>query len=905
MSWKSNMKSNSIEQHVVKLICGDETGNAVIVDNFHAITVKHCIRNYIENGESIKLICQQDGEKVLSASLEDCERLKDEQIVVLSISPQTEMTTLTLLSYKPLIFEKAATVGFDKNYFERAIWQELKCVGNNNGGQSDLIHDLVFKGESKERSVKGLSGSPIVKFDNRENVYGLVSMERCESGSQIDIEGISIASHMDYLKRKSITIHTSRDNDDEHRMELDSDNKWDLYLKEDNHLKPYMFNAKVIEFCGRHNELNELMKFVDDSQKFSWWVLTGASGSGKSRIAYELSNKLSETGWVVSYLYNGDISKLDVARESAKEHKNCLIIADNAGAYSSVLGKWMLEILDNLNSKVRVLIIDRNTSLNSNDMLFRGLFEYDLNGQLLAYLWNKEFLKLSKLDDEEIKKIIHLYADYKNLIIDEDTMENLLNILNAIDRSLMRPLYAMFIVDAWSEGFKLNNCKLDSILEWIIQKEYSYRSNIIRECVGDVRVNLRRIRSVDTLLFIATINGGIDLQSIKDRYNTYWNEAKRTIEESATCAELEEVLTSIGLLVNDRIMVPIKPDILGEYYVISNFNKMKEAMFIDNWADNERLQEFVFRMLFEYTDKTINNKAFRSLFFHSFLQGKPQTQNAIDIYSQTLNELIYYDELDNILVYIEKLAEILDYNGGLHCAKNYAFGLVNLSAKQTDIRLITDTIDKLKNLEEKFNNSDIRFSYAQGLFNLANNQELLHKYKTIKKIKQLLDKDNSNQGVALEYAKSLYNLYGYQPTEAEMKTAEELKCLSEAYPKNEDIAKEYAMFLYNIQDEGFNKEQISSIIAQLFELSLRFTSNVDIQFYIIWALKFIANNQNDTDAVHTKSVIGRIKQNLDKEDIEKIEVEGAMKFYKDENGEPLFKVINIGGRIYLNDGDVL
>lgn len=54
-----------------------------------------------------------------------------------------------------------------------------------------------------------------------------------------------------------------------------------------------------------------------------------------------------------------------------------------------------------------------------------------------------------------------------------------------------------------------------------------------------------------------------------------------------------------------------------------------------------------------------------------------------------------------------------------------------------------------------------------------------------------------------------------------------------------------------------------------------------------------------------KSVIGRIKQNLDKEDIVKIEVEGAMKFYKDENGEPLFKVINIGGRIYLNDGDVL
>ena len=91
----------------------------------------------------------------------------------------------------------------------------------------------------------------------------------------------------------------------------------------------------------------------------------------------------------------------------------------------------------------------------------------------------------------------------------------------------------------------------------------------------------------------------------------------------------------------------------------------------------------------------------------------------------------------------------------------------------------------------------------------------------------------------------------------------------------------------------------------LFELSLRFTSNVDIQFYIVWALKFIANNQDDTDAVHTKSVIGRIKQNLDKEDIEKIEVEGAMKFYKDENGEPLFKDINIGGRIYLNDGDVL
>lgn len=889
----------------MKLKCGEETGNALIIDNSHAITVKHCVREYFDDRECIKLYNNEGDETVFDAVINSSLETESEPIVVLSFSPPLNITEFPLLlSYIPNVFEEAATYGFNKNYSERAVWHELKCISNNVDSQSGIVQDLIFREKSSEKSVEGLSGSPIVQLENKSNVYGLMSVERLEGGSKIDIEGISFLSHIDYLKKESVLVNEIAELESQQVNTTKRNGIRGLTLNNDNHLNPYLFNADTIEFCGRHKEMSNLMGFIESDQRFSWWVLTGEAGSGKSRIAYELCSKLSGSGWNVSYFYNenNDIFK-EVYKSISSFSKN-LIIADNGRTYSYILGKWMLEIINNTSALVRVLIIDRNTNTDQDDILLHNLYENDLNGQLHNRIWNKTYLRLERFEDKEVSDIISSYALYRGLAIDEESMKKLVHILHVIDNDHMRPLYAMFLVDAWSEGFNLTNCKLENIIEWIINRDYTHRANVIRESVGDVRVNMRRVKAIDALLFISTYNGGVDLDTIKEKYKTYWNEAIKSIENSTTGIGLEELLISAGLLL-DNTIIPIKPDILGEYYTISNFVRMKAAMFTDGWSDNENLQMFLLRTLNDYKEKIINDKPFRVPFLQEFMQGKPNTQRAIDIYCTTLIALIHFDQLEKRSDYVNKLAEIYDYNRGVQSAIYYSIGLLDLSAKQADLSSLVKTVETLREIERKYNNDEIRLCYAKALFNLSNSQELRDKYKTVKKIKQLLTKDKTNQLIAYEYAKSLYNLYGFQSTDAEMKTAEELKDLSEEYSENEDIAKEYAMFLYNIQDEGFNNEQIGSIINQLYALSLRFTDNKDIQLYIIWALRAISYNNSELFEEPINELILNIKSNLKKEDIEYIEVKGTFKFLRDENGEQLVKAINAGGKIYIDEDSII
>lgn len=48
------------------------------------------------------------------------------------------------------------------------------------------------------------------------------------------------------------------------------------------------FASSAVERVGRRDELAELEAFLSDVRPFSWWVWTGPSGVGKSRLAVEL-----------------------------------------------------------------------------------------------------------------------------------------------------------------------------------------------------------------------------------------------------------------------------------------------------------------------------------------------------------------------------------------------------------------------------------------------------------------------------------------------------------------------------------------------------------------------------------------------------------------------------------------
>lgn len=49
--------------------------------------------------------------------------------------------------------------------------------------------------------------------------------------------------------------------------------------------------SRSTTFSGRTEEMRLLQSFLEGTQKFAWWIVTGPAGEGKSRLALELCEK--------------------------------------------------------------------------------------------------------------------------------------------------------------------------------------------------------------------------------------------------------------------------------------------------------------------------------------------------------------------------------------------------------------------------------------------------------------------------------------------------------------------------------------------------------------------------------------------------------------------------------------
>lgn len=260
----------SIENNVVKLQCGGESGNAVVLNSNTAVTVKHCVNNYFEKQDKIILYDSNGQELVATVIGNDADCFQNEQYVFLNFEPKLNVGTVSLVTHFPRTFEKAAVFGFDKNHCEAPIWHKIEYIGSRERVAYDAIYDLIYNDDTKEKSVAGLSGSPIVFLESRNFVYGLISQERLEAGEQINIEGISVASQKEYIRLQGISVEEINN-----RSTIDADKKtigYDYSVRSKEILDPCvvesqgpLFEYKLEEItslalCGKMQEALERLR---------------------------------------------------------------------------------------------------------------------------------------------------------------------------------------------------------------------------------------------------------------------------------------------------------------------------------------------------------------------------------------------------------------------------------------------------------------------------------------------------------------------------------------------------------------------------------------------------------------------------------------------------------------------
>ena len=175
----------------------------------------------------------------------------------------------------------------------------------------------------------------------------------------------------------------------------------------------------------RDEEYEFLNTFIDDDSLFSWQVLSGAGGSGKSRLGLEYCKSLPFY-WEKGF-YSAETLK---PFQSWTPSYNTFIVIDNVGTKIDFVKK-LIELLSsnskNFLFKVRILLLERELKLPNN--WYGGE-----DNNLIDYQF-KEPLPITELNKRNLAKIIRTFHDFTG------SDKKLLKMLKDFDND-MRPLYA-------------------------------------------------------------------------------------------------------------------------------------------------------------------------------------------------------------------------------------------------------------------------------------------------------------------------------------------------------------------------------------------------------------------------------------------------------------------------------
>ncbi len=596
-----------------------------------------------------------------------------------------------------------------------------------------------------------------------------------------------------------------------------------------------------------------LTDFLTDPQTaFKWWAITGPGGSGKSRLAYEFKKRLPN-GWKSRYLGSDDYDDLSALPDKLTE--KTLLIADYVQEYAKELGKFIARLNKAPRDlPLRVLLVEREANDESETASWVTQLYSDVHDEIgLKKACYKEFLNLQPLSDDNLKEIIRNYAiavqSESNRKFTDKKAEMLLQRLKKIDPDLCRPLYAMFLTDAYISENDPEQWNREKILDYVVGREIKRLDFNIAQATGSKDEKL--LSACKYLWCTATVLQDMSMEVLKELCPEQWD----IIEKKAERFESpEELLTKIGLAVKDEIPA-LRPDLMGEYYVLNWLMNQKQDTVNDFlnavWSQSLLTVIFFARILDDYK-QLINEKPENwDLFILDYMDLSEDNALFYSIF------LVQVTARCNIIDRLEKCAstlEKLSYNY-TDIIIQYAKGLVNLINKQ-DVHKAEETISKLQILKSEFpENTEIAVRYAKGLFNLSCDQDEHKAEESINKLEVLHLEYPENTEITIEYAKGLVNLISKQDEYKAEETISKLEILKSEYPENTEIVVIYVNGLFNLSNKQ-NKHKAKETISRLEVLKSEHPENTEI--VVIYA-KGLFNLSCDQDEHKAEEIISRLE----------------------------------------------
>lgn len=441
-----------------------------------------------------------------------------------------------------------------------------------------------------------------------------------------------------------------------------------IVISDNDHGRRFLYNTNLTALRGREAEMKFLHDFCDAPGYLKWTAIWGLGGSGKTRLAYDFSKEMEEEGWFTQppchtsawFKYNG----LSIINTSA----NVLICMDYV-KYNIDDIEELMRLLNESGQfsgyKIRIILIERNIE-DLEDLIQEesGISEYlyrpEKDGEADDH---GKFIYLKEMGSQALRLIIsdYIYEYKKQLMLDkeltDDDVNKMAEVLSAIDPEEKRPLYALFIADAWCAGEPLEKWDRSTAHQYIVDKEIRRIDRAVKESDLPEQEESVYGEAVKYAVTVATYIENITAEEIYILVEQNFGVDRKNLEWILEKADY--------LLDNGQSILSIEPDIVGEYWCLQMLDKF-------------------------------NEKAVKSLFDFAFQHYFFDTLNFSNkIYNDNKNIIADISWVENIekITYPESLTYV-----GKNVFKDYSF-VKNVILHNHVVKIDVGAFRKCKNLE--------------------------------------------------------------------------------------------------------------------------------------------------------------------------------------------------------------